>query len=219
MNVPIPMTTTAFYSVDKTPQIKSALASIAKRYMNAIRLAEQLTKVPGAIILAVIFAESAGDEKIVSSAGAIGLMQLKTQTAHDTLVQENNFKRLSTAEKNILKKQLGKRLDAILAQKYLGQKLKVNNYSANVITKGDLLNPAFNILVGSIYLGLLIDQHEEKGTLRLDKVILRYNQGYFYKPKGNTITETLKSAKQRSEEAYAYVLKVVGKNGLLEAQV
>jgi soluble lytic murein transglycosylase-like protein len=219
MNVPIPMTTTAFYSVDKTPQIKSALASIAKRYMNAIRLAEQLTKVPGAIILAVIFAESAGDEKIVSSAGAIGLMQLKTQTAHDTLVQENNFKRLSAAEKNILKKQLGKRLDAILIQKYLGQKLKVNNYKANVITKEDLLNPAFNILVGSTYLGLLIDQHEEKGTLRLDKVILRYNQGYFYKPKGNTVTETLKSAKQRSEEAYTYVLKVVGKNGLLEAQV
>ncbi len=219
MNVPIPMTTTAFYSVDKTPQIKSALASIAKRYMNAIRLAEQLTKVPGAIILAVIFAESAGDEKIVSSAGAIGLMQLKTQTAHDTLVQENNFKRLSAAEKNILKRQLGKRLDAILAQKYLGQKLKVNNYCANVVIKEDLLNPAFNILVGSIYLGLLIDQHEEKGTLRLDKVILRYNQGYFYKPKGNTITETLKNAKQRSEEAYTYVLKVVGKNGLLEAQV
>lgn len=219
MNVPIPMTSTAFYSLEKTPQIKSALASIAKRYLNAIRLAEQLTKVPGAIILAVIFAESAGDEKIVSSAGAIGLMQLKTQTAHDTLVQENNFKRLSAAEKNILKRQLGQRLDAILAQKYLGQKLKVNNYSANVVTKEDLLNPTFNILVGSIYLGLLIDQHEEKGTLRLDKVILRYNQGYFYKPKGNTISETLKSAKQRSEEAYAYVLKVVGKNGLLEAQV
>jgi soluble lytic murein transglycosylase-like protein len=219
MNVPIPMTSTAFYSVDKTPQIKSALASIAKRYMNAIRLAEQLTKVPGAIILAVIFAESAGDKKIVSSAGAIGLMQLKTQTAHDTLVQENNFKRLSAAEKNILKKQLGKRLDAIFAQKYLGQKLKVNNYTANVVTKEDLLNPEFNILVGSIYLGLLIDQHEEKGTLRLDKVILRYNQGYFYKPKGNTVTETLKSAKKRSEEAYTYVLKVVGKNGILEAQV
>jgi soluble lytic murein transglycosylase-like protein len=205
--------------LDKTPQIKSALAKIAKKYMNVILQAEQLTKVPGAIILAVIFAESAGDENVISSAGAVGLMQLKPQTAHDTLVQENNFKRLSAAEKNILKKQLGKRLDAILAQKYLGQKLKINNYSANVVIKEDLLNPAFNILVGSIYLGLLIDQHEEKGTLRLDKVILRYNQGYFYKPKGNTVTETLKSAKQRSEEAYTYVLKVVGKNGLLEAQV
>lgn len=219
MNVAIPMISTPFYAKEKTPLLKSALAIIAKRYYSAIRLAERLTKVPGAIILSIIFAESAGDEKAISSAGAVGLMQLKPQTAHDTLVQENNFKRLSTAEKNILKKQLGARLDSILAQQYLGQKLKSNNYSGNVITKADLLNPEFNILVGSIYLGLLIDQHEEKGTLRLDKVVLRYNQGYFYKPKGNTVKETLVSAKKRSEEAYAYVLKVVGKNGLLEAQV
>jgi len=219
MNVAIPMISTPFYAKEKTPQLKSALASIAKRYYNSIRLAESLTKVPGAIILSIIFAESAGDEKVISSAGAVGLMQLKPQTAHDTLVQENNFKRLSTAEKNILKKQLGARLDSILAQQYLGQKLKSNKYSGNVITKADLLNPEFNILVGSIYLGLLIDQHEEKGTLRLDKVVLRYNQGYFYKPKGNNIKETLISAKKRSEEAYAYILKVVGKNGLLEAQV
>lgn len=219
MNVAIPMISTPFYAKEKTPQLKIALANIAKRYYNSIRLAERLTKVPGAIILSIIFAESAGDENVISSAGAVGLMQLKPQTAHDTLVQENNFKRLSTAEKNILKKQLGARLDSILAQQYLGQKLKSNNYSGNVITKADLLNPEFNILVGSIYLGLLIDQHEEKGTLRLDKVVLRYNQGYFYKPKGNTVKETLVSAKKRSEEAYAYVLKVVGKNGLLEAQV
>jgi len=219
MNIAIPMISTPFYAKEKTPQLKSALADIAKRFYKSIRLVEQLTKVPGAIILSIIFAESAGNESVISSAGAVGLMQLKPQTAHDTLVQENNFKRLSTAEKNILKKQLGVRLDAILAQQYLGQKLKSNNYSGNVITKTDLLNPEFNILVGSIYLGLLIDQHEEKGMLRLDKVVLRYNQGYFYKPKGNTVKETLVSAKKRSEEAYAYVLKVVGKNGLLEAQV
>jgi soluble lytic murein transglycosylase-like protein len=56
------MTSTAFYTLDKTPQIKSALAKIAKKYMNVILQAEQLTKVPGAIILAVIFAESAGDK-------------------------------------------------------------------------------------------------------------------------------------------------------------
>ena len=219
MNVSIPMISTPFYTKEKTPQIKSSLAKIARRYFGAIRLAEQLTNVPGAIILSIIFAESAGDEKAISSSGAVGLMQLKTQTAHDTLVQENNFKRLSPAEKNILRKQLGERLDAILMQEYLGQKLKANNYKANVITTSDLLNPAFNILVGSIYLGLLIDQHEEKGTLRLDKVVLRYNQGYFYKPKGNNINETLLNAKLRSKEAYEYVLKVVGKNGLLEAQV
>ncbi len=219
MNVAIPMISTPFYAKEKTPQLKIALADIAKRYYKSIRLAEQLTKVPGAIILSIIFAESAGDESVISSAGAVGLMQLKPQTAHDTLVQENNFKRLSKAELNILRKYLGARMDSILAQQYLGQKLKSNNYSGNVITKTDLLNPEFNILVGSIYLGLLIDQHEEKGTLRLDKVVLRYNQGYFYKPKGNTVKETLVSAKKRSEEAYAYVLKVVGKNGLLEAQV
>ena len=219
MNVPIPMTNAAFYSMDKTPLLKSAQAKIARKYRKEIQQAEHLTKVPGAIILSIIFAESAGDENIVSTAGAVGLMQLKLQTAHDTLVQENNLKRLSTTEKTILKKHLGSRLASILSQKYLGQKLQSNNYTGNVITKSDLLIPEFNILVGSIYLGLLIDQHEEKGILRLDKVILRYNQGYFYEPKGNNINETLSSVKIRSKEAYDYVLKVVGKNGLLEVQV
>jgi hypothetical protein len=61
MNVPIPMTNAAFYSMDKTPLLKSAQAKIARKYRIEIQQAEHLTKVPGAIILAVIFAESAGD--------------------------------------------------------------------------------------------------------------------------------------------------------------
>ena len=152
MNVAIPMISTPFYAKEKTPQLKIALAGIAKRYYTSIRLAESLTKVPGAIILSIIFAESAGDENVISSAGAVGLMQLKPQTAHDTLVQENNFKRLSTAEKNILKKQLGVRLDSILAQQYLGQKLKSNNYQS----LGAELTADFHLLrfVAPIEMGL-----------------------------------------------------------------
>jgi hypothetical protein len=45
---------------------------------------------------------------------------------------------------------------------------------------------------------------------------VRYNRGYFFKiPEGN-VESTLDFVKGKSGEAYAYALKVIGRNGLLE---
>lgn len=217
LNLPIPMTSIAHYKNADVPLLQRTLKSIASLYYNEISLTEKLTNVPSAIILSVIQTESMGNSNIISRSGAVGLMQLKPQSAHDAIFLEYKGKRLTEAEKSELRKYIGSRLDAIFKQKYLSHKIAENNFKGNVITAADLKNPQFNILVGSIYLGLLIDQHSENGLLRMDKVILRYNQGYFYKPIGKTIQETLIAAKKKSSEAYAYILKVVGKNGLLDA--
>jgi soluble lytic murein transglycosylase-like protein len=217
LNLHIPMTNMAFYENADLPILQKTLKSIASQYFTEISLAEKLTNVPAAIILSVIQAESKGNAIVVSRSGAVGLMQLKPQSAHDAIFLENKNKRLTEAEKTELRKYLGTRLDAIFKQKYLSHKIAENNFTGNVITAKDLKNTRFNVLVGSIYLGMLIDQHIENGMLRMDKVIVRYNQGYFYKPKGANIQETLATEKKRSAESYAYILKVVGKNGLLDA--
>ena len=218
LEVPIPLTPRVFYSNVALPQNKAKLDQIGKKYYKEIKQAEDLTKVPGALILSVIFTESAGNPNALSYVGAAGLMQLKPQAANDTIFLENKQGRLTTAELAILKKYLGNRVNGPLKQKYLSHKIKENNYTGNVVTRADMLNPEFNILCGAMLLGILIDQHQEAGLLRLDKVLLRYGMGYFYKPGEGSIEQVLDRVKPKSSEGYAYILKVLGKNGLLETQ-
>jgi len=177
-----------------------------------------LANIPKSLILSIIFTESRGIKSLVSTAGAVGLMQMKPQAANDAIFLENKYGRLSTIEKEYLRELIGdKRLVAILKQKYLGHKIKENDYTGNVITQTDLTNSRFNILAGTLLLGLLIDQHTKNGIVRLDKAIIRYGQGYFFKPIGDTIEETLESIKGR-KEVYNAVLKILGKNGLIKIQ-
>jgi soluble lytic murein transglycosylase-like protein len=218
LSVPIPMTPRVFYSNSALPQNKAKLAEIGKKYFKEIKQAETLTNVPGALILSIIFTESAGNANALSYAGAAGLMQLKPQAANDVIYQEKKAGRLSQAELTIIKKYLGNRVNGPLNQQYLSHKIKENNYSGNVVTQADMMHPEFNLLMGAMLLGILIDQHQENGLLRLDKVLLRYGLGYFYKPGNGNVEQVLDKVKGKSTEAYSYVLKVAGKNGLLETQ-
>ena len=218
LEVPIPLTPRVFYSNVALPQNKAKLEQIGKKYYKEIKQAEDLTKVPGALILSVIFTESAGNPNALSYVGAAGLMQLKPQAANDTIFLENKQGRLTAAELAILKKYLGNRVNGPLKQKYLSHKIKENNFTGNVVTRADMMNPEFNILVGAMLLGILIDQHQEAGALRLDKVLLRYGLGYFFKPGEGNVEQVLDRVKTKSTEAYSYILKVAGKNGLLETQ-
>lgn len=219
LSVNIPMTPREFYSDTALEQNRLKLDQIGKKYYKLIKQAETLTKVPGALILSIIFTESGGDPNAVSYVGAAGLMQLKPQTANDVIFLENKTGRLSGAEIAILKKQLGNRINGPLKQQFLMHKIKENNFTGNAVTKTDMFNPEFNILIGAMYLGILIDQHQEAGKLRLDKVILRYGLGYFYKPAKGSVEQVLDQVKERSTEAYSYILKVLGKNGLLQTQI
>ncbi len=58
-----------------------ALAVNRKRFSKSIELAAKSHKLPTALVHAVITAESAYDPNAVSTAGAVGLMQLMPQTA------------------------------------------------------------------------------------------------------------------------------------------
>ncbi len=218
LEVPIPLTPRVFYSNVALPQNKAKLDQIGKKYYKEIKQAEDLTKVPGALILSVIFTESAGNPNALSYVGAAGLMQLKPQAANDTIFLENKQGRLTAAELAILKKYLGNRVNGPLKQKYLSHKIKENNFTGNVVTRADMMNPEFNILCGAMLLGILIDQHQEAGALRLDKVLLRYGLGYFFKPGEGNVEQVLDRVKTKSTDAYSYILKVAGKNGLLETQ-
>lgn len=213
LDIVVPAVNKTFYPDHAVQQIKDKISEIRTNYGTIIQNVSKLTVVPSGIIESFIFIESAGKSSAISSANAIGLMQVTPDTATGCIFYEKKHNRLQEPEKNILQKYLGvDRLDCILKMKYFSQPLPCNNNNGRVVTKDDLLKPEFNILVGSILLGQLIDIHTTLGKVRMDKVVIQYNRGFFHKPIGNTIEETLNS---EPTETKNYVYKLMGVNGLL----
>jgi soluble lytic murein transglycosylase-like protein len=220
IKVKVPAVNEAFYTDSVRPQVEKKLGEIYNRFKKEIDQAARLTNLTTDMITSLIFIESSGNEKAVSRANAVGLMQLVPAAASDVLVMENNKKRMTEDEKAVLKKYLGDRLDSgILKMKFLGDKKTVNGTTSAVwVTKEDLFNVEFNILVGAIYLGLLIDESVEDGKLRLDKVIVRYNRGYFSDGKGSKLPESAQAilaASNIPNETKDYIRKFAGINSTL----
>lgn len=204
----LPAISEGFYNENQFNLNREKLNQIKVQYGNIISKVSEIVNIPDSLIYSFIFIESAGQYN-VTNGNAIGLMQVGSNSATDIIYLENKKHRLGQNEKDILKKYLGSNLDHILSMKYQGQ--------AQLITKTDLLNPELNILIGSIYLAQLIDEHIENGKLRLDKVVVRYNQGYYAFNRGRnltgSITDTLNKVNITTK---TYITKLIGKNGVLE---
>ncbi|MEN9446580.1 MAG: hypothetical protein RL728_1092 [Bacteroidota bacterium] len=211
-DIQLPFINKAYYQSKDISNNAKVLAQIKADYGTIITSISTITKVPEKLIYAMIFIESQGKANVVSGR-AIGLMQVDYTSAGDIIFFENKQNRLGDNEKALLRKYLGSRLDCILSMKYMGHKLKCNNNLGYVFTKADLLKPELNILVGAIYLGILLDEHVENNIVRLDKIVLRYNKGFFTKfPKGASKETVYNSANAVSQ---AYIKKLGGINSVL----
>jgi hypothetical protein len=104
-----------------------------------------------------------------------------------------------------------------------GVKPKQTTLGKTFITNNDLLNPEFNILVGTILLGQLISEFTEaSGKIRMDKVIVIYNGGRYGKVAKKVIPfkgTTEEMITQVPKETGAYILKLLGDQGLLDTIV
>jgi len=219
LNVPVPVTSQGFYTDSQRSAIKSKMDDIYAKYGSQIDTVASLTNVPKVVITSFIFIESSGNPNAVSSAGAVGLMQLIPTSASDILVMENRKGRFSDGEKQILTQKLGTRFtNGILKMRYLGDVISYNGqYLSTFVNKQDLLDPLTNILIGAIYLGLLIDEHTEGSSVRFDKVVIRYNKGYFSDGAGRGLVGDINSMiSYQPTESKNYVLKLLGKNGTLD---
>lgn len=199
---------------------RAKMAQIDAKYRREIDQAVALTNVPRELILGVIFTESSGVANVsVPPVSATGLMQITPATGDTMLFIEKSKGRLSAQEIAICQKQLGSRWNGIAQQKYLMHKLPANRNTGRTVTVADLKNPEFNIMVGAITIGLLIDEYTENGIVRLDKVQLGYNQGWFYKIANGSPDAVLAQAKKRGSEAYNNLLKHLGVNGTMHCQL
>ena len=151
------------------------------------KLSEQL-------IYSFLFVENQNfDSNAISSANAIGLMQIKQGTANDAIILANKSNLLSNFDKLLLITLLGNlKYNQIINTKILG--------TNQVIKAKDLKNPELNLLVGCIFLKVL--SKECKGDLAT--IGLRYYNGYFAFNHGKNISAD-------SLQNSAYVIKLQNK--------
>lgn len=201
----VPLYTLAYYSGADITQIAAKLNGIKQQYGAITASIASLTNLPEQLIRGFIFIESGGMANAVGGA-SIGLMQIDPVTAHGMIFLENKKGRLTAGEKAVLYKYLGARLDLILKDKWMNQ--------SQHVTAADLYNPEFNTLVGSIYLGILVDEHTEGDVLRLDKIVSRYNRGYY--SKSGLTGDLMAVYNAQPTITKSYILKLAGKNGVLD---
>ena len=210
----------AFYVAKESTEFKSVRNDLMARYGREMRQAATLANIPLTVLQGIILIENAELEpSFVNPFGFVGLGQINTDTASDVIIREKKKKRLSDPEITVLRKQLGKRLDVLfkadIDPKKAGNQAVDLGYS--IVNNTDLKNPEFNLMVSAMYASQLIDEELEataEGELvRLDRVIVRYNQGYYYKiNKAKTDALIAQLPKQPKD----YIKKMVGANGMME---
>jgi soluble lytic murein transglycosylase-like protein len=217
LNIKIPALKESFYSSDSVKWNEDKIVNVIRpKFGKYIDKIADMTGVPVELIEAFIFIESGGNPN-AQSPFAVGLMQVGLATGSDTLIFEKGAGRLQDEEAAILKKYLGSRYSLIEKVKP-----KQKSIGKTFITKADLLKPELNILIGSILLKQLCDEFVENGKVRLDKVVAVYNGGRYSKsnkkviPFKGTTKELLALV---PKETSAYVLKLIGTNGILDTIV
>jgi soluble lytic murein transglycosylase-like protein len=211
LNIKIPAVFQSYYNETQAKQVKTNISQIKAKYNQYVSNIAKITKVPEELIYSFIFIESAGNESAVNkSSGATGLMQLALISTTEILNKEFRLNRMTNAEREILVKYLGEdKVNKI-------QKMK-QGAKEFYVTKQDLLNPELNILIGAIYLGILIDEESKTGTPRLDKVVLRYNRGYYYANRGRDIKGDINNVLATvTGESKNFITKLLGTNGTLD---
>lgn len=213
LSLAIPVTDDSFYDNRQRVQVEDKLSQITSRFGDSIKEVSRLTNVNEKLLTGFVFIESAGNSDVVSPSGAVGLMQIKPDTVADVLFLERKQKRLNAEERKALESYIGKAgIERIFSMRWMGDKGRLKT---NPVTSKMLRIPRFNLLVGAIFLGILLDQETEKGDIRIDRVVLRYNRGYFAKIKKGSVSQVLASLKS-NREAYNYILKLAGRNGTLD---
>lgn len=194
------------------------------KYGNLIEQTCTMNNVPESLFMALLLTENEqGKPDSVSSAGAIGLGQIKPMVAADMIHTANRRKLLGADKKTVLRAEIGSMLDSLLA---VGDTGVFRSALWQDRMRQPLTSPRFNLMVSGLITGMFVGDHGLSGELRYDYVALRYNQGY-YVLSGNDIAKSLtpvglysavgdKLKPTNRREAQAYLIRVCGAYGWLD---
>jgi len=195
-------------------------AKMISKYGNFFRNAAALTNLPVSVLYTIAMIETDGEHtrkngqvNISGSERSTGIMQQSPDELNYVLRAEMKAGRITPQELSILNKYLPNPL-------YVGQNIidpATPQFKEELFQA--LKNPEFNILASAmVYRYLLETTADADGTMRLDKAIVKYNQGEFSKPTktlayANGDTTSILRINTLSNITKAYIAKAVGMNG------
>lgn len=218
--IAIPATSYAFYSDSQAKANESIIKRIKSApYYSSLKKYAAQENLPVSLVIAIVATESGGRDVGKNSAGAVGIMQLKKIAALEAIRKAAINGDLTASEKTKIAKvspEVAKnnfkiyraRLDGVDYEK-----------AKNELEQG-LYDADFNLMLGTMLLGQIIDSYTKNGQVYLSKAVAIYNQGSSARSKiesYNTATDIIEKSTLR-EEGKRYIKKVMGKNGYLHIQ-
>jgi hypothetical protein len=192
---------------------------MVNQYGNSFRQASELTNLPVQVLYSFAMIESRGTHNrpsgeviVTGSENSTGIMQISPNMFYEIYLKEIKDKRISDKLKKLVRQYVDIDFDA---QKPFtpaspSQRQKVFNA---------LKSYNFNILASSIVLRRLLEESANLDmTMRLDKVIVKYNVGMYSRP---TRTDEYKTGDTTAllrvvpSITKSYITNIVGKNGAM----
>ena len=248
LDIKIPATSLEWQVPKGQVPFRDQAISIIKKYKNLygaqFKVAEEATGIPTMILVAFAGVEGGGleNEKLTGGNGTPSIMQMSPDTGYDTIrleLQTNTIGRLFPfyqviPNAFIVKKPIPKdfwssaniKLRQQKASDYLS--LKPLSEVRQMIFTALYKNVGFAILLGATHLAQLMKKSiQEVGSVRLDHIIVKYNGG-IGTYRNRVLNTDLKNAdttnlvttytKRHNATTPAYIIKLMGKNGLLDVQ-
>lgn len=179
---------------------QSKIFKLIQNFDTYVREASEVHQVPRLFIYGIMAVENLnGNRFAVSSASAVGVMQIKHTTATDSVKAAYNLKVLQPQQIEYLKK---------------NKKFGYNSKGEISIAVKDLYDPEVNIHLSCIELSILIDKF---GLDDPHKIMLCYNQGRNRLSNDKTtslgVEEMIKFYATSKPEGADYIKRTLGKNG------
>ena len=241
MTLKIEILKSGFYKDSEVAGNIASVNQMRSRFGNIINEACSAgnARIDPFILEGLFFIESKGNAN-ASNGGTYGLGQIDPTTASNIPYWLQKSKLMTDSQRSKVYQLFGQKLgDCLLGLIYdnspsycsgakkNGKGQMVGPDSTNLITREMLLSPTINIWLSAMFMDYLIDKYSTGGTLvtppttvRLDRVIVHYNagQGNAKKvPTGLTPSDTTAwVGKNLSPITSDYILKFVGKNGMID---
>lgn len=205
----IPMTAqAALTAAEVRALVTDSLPRLKARYGDIVTQTSRNSDVPEWLLYAKMLVENAQGDPNAENGDAWGLLQIKPLSAHEHVLIAQRKGILSDAEKAVLERKLGAaKLRRILTS---SEKLKL-------ITARDLTDPEINLTVGGIFVSVYLDEAREGTGYRWDKLVMRYNQGYYFADRGRALVGNTDQLLSRYPRVKEYALRYVGRNGVAGA--
>jgi len=205
----IPMSSQAALTANEVRALLTdSLPRLKARYGSLVTQTARNSDVPEWLIYAKMLVENAQGDPSAVGGGAVGLMQIKPLSAHEHVLIAQRKGILSDEEKAVLQRKLG-------ADKL--RRILTSSEKLQLITAADLRDPETNLAVGGIFISVYLDEAREGLAYRWDKLVMRYNQGYYFADRGRALAGTTDQLLSRYPNVREYALRYVGRNGVATA--